>query len=361
MTVPGFDGAPGGAPTPPRDVRDRRRRTKGRAAVIVAFSLLALLGVAAVGGYFALRALLSPERIDDPFAALPTRPPALEPEDGRAPVNILMLGSDSRVSAGDPSQWSYGAQRTDAIMLLHIPGDREGAYVMSIPRDSWVSIPGHPDAKINAAFSWGGPTLMIQTVEQLTGVRIDHFAVADFESFAALTDAVGGVDITVPEDSYAFGNLTFAAGEYHMDGEQALTYARQRYGLPGGDFDRVQRQQNWVRGIARSAFQRDVLTNPAELLTFLRTAIQSVAVDEGFTLNEMRGIAMTMTGVRPENVQFMTVPHAGTGRSPDGRQSIVVVDRERLDPLMAAVAEDRLAEYLGEHSDDVRMLGSVVN
>ncbi len=330
--------------------------------MIVAVCLLGLVAAGSVAGYLALRSTLNRvETLDDPFAALPTRPPVTASPSERAPVNILMLGSDSRISAGDPSQWSYGAQRTDAIMLLHIPGDRQGAYVLSIPRDSWVPIPGHGEAKINAAFSWGGPSLMIQTVEQLTGVRIDHFMVADFDSFAALTDAVGGVEITIPADTYAFGQRTFAAGTYLMDGEQALAYARQRYGLPGGDFDRIQRQQNWMRAIARAAFQRGVLSNPAELLVFLRTAAQSVAVDEGFGLSAMRGLAMTLSDVEPENVMFLTVPTAGTGRSPDGRQSIVVVDHERLDPLMRAVAEDRLADYLLEHAGEVDFLAEAVN
>jgi len=338
------------------------RRRLGRIAVVVAAVGLALViaGVA-VWSIGLWRGVRGAERIEDPFAALPTRPPVTASPSERAPVNILMLGSDSRISAGDPSQWAYGAQRTDAIMLLHIPGDRQGAYVLSIPRDSWVPIPGYGEAKINAAFSWGGPALMIETVEALTGVRIDHFMVADFESFAALTDAVGGVEITIPADTYANGQRTFAAGTYLMDGEEALRYARQRYGLPGGDFDRIQRQQNWMRAIARSAFQRDVLGNPAELLVFLRTAAQSVAVDEGLDLNAMRGLAMTMTEVPPENVVFLTVPTAGTGRSPDGQQSIVVVDHAGLDPLMRAVAEDRLGEYLMAHGGQVQILTESVN
>ena len=83
------------------------------------------------------------------------------------------------------------------MMLVHIPADRASVQVMSIPRDSWVAVPGHGDAKINAAYSWGGPTLMIQTVEQLTGVRIDHIALTDFNSFVGITDALGGVEITL--------------------------------------------------------------------------------------------------------------------------------------------------------------------
>ena len=110
-------------------------------------------------------------------------------------------------TAGDPTQWEAGAQRTDAIMLVHLAADRKSAAAISIPRDSWVPIPGYGEAKINAAFSYGGPALMIRTVEDLTGVRIDHFAVTDFESFEALTDSLDGVEITVPDANAAGGTL----------------------------------------------------------------------------------------------------------------------------------------------------------
>ncbi|HLS33458.1 MAG TPA: LCP family protein, partial [Brevibacterium sp.] len=125
-------------------------------------------------------------------------PPAAAPSDDRA-VNFLLLGTDSRISAGDPTMWELGAQRTDAIMLVQLAAHREALTVMSIPRDSWVEIPGHGTHKINAAFSFGGPALTVQTIEALTGVVIDHVAIADFESFATLTDELGGVDITLQQ------------------------------------------------------------------------------------------------------------------------------------------------------------------
>ncbi|WP_098470439.1 LCP family protein [Serinibacter salmoneus] len=331
-------------------------------AVLIALGLLLALAVAAVGGLWFMQNRLDNaiERVEDPFAQLTNRPTpsATQDEDvaeADAPMNILVLGSDSRISAGDPDQWSYGAQRTDSIMLVHIPGDRSGAFVMSIPRDSWVDVPGYGMAKINAAFSYGGPSLLIETIENLTGVYIDHFAVADFESFQELTDAVGGVEISV-----AYDTPNLPAGEYHMDGEQALSYARERYNLPGGDFDRVQRQQNWIRAIARQALTRETLTNPLLLNDFLTTAAGSVAVDEGFTIGEMRSLALSMTGVRDDDLVFLTVPVAGTGWSPDGTQSIVNLAQPAFSEMMAAVAEDDLADYLAQHPDEARMLTETV-
>ena len=111
------------------------------------------------------------EFIADPFAGIPTRAPQQQAAAGEEPaVNILVLGTDSRTSASDPSQWQEGAQRTDAIMIVQVSGDRKTVSVMSIPRDSWVEIPGHGQGKINAAYSYGGPSLTIHTVENLTGM-----------------------------------------------------------------------------------------------------------------------------------------------------------------------------------------------
>jgi LCP family protein required for cell wall assembly len=273
----------------------------------------------------------------------------------------LVVGSDSRISAGDPTQWKKGGQRTDAIMLVHIPADRRSAYLMSIPRDSWVDIPGYGQGKINAAFSYGGPALLIRTVEQLTKVRVDHLATTDFASFKSITDELGGVQITVPADTYAGKTLVMKAGAQLLNGEQALTYVRERYGLARGDFDRVQRQQNWMRAIFTRAVSNGTLSNPTTLLPFLNAVTKSVAVDDGFTLGAMRSIALSLRTLGSTSVRFYTVPVQGTGRSPDGKQSIVVLKRPAFDQLMVAVANDSVAAYLAANPSDVDTLKSAVS
>ncbi|MFI6427331.1 LCP family protein [Promicromonospora sp. NPDC050880] len=339
-------------PAPGVRPSERRPRGKGFVAALVAGALV-LVGASGATAWFGYRISLDEkiERIDDPFAGLDEADrPAPAPQGAPAPVNILVLGSDSRISAGDPSAWEFGAQRTDAILLFHLSADRKSAAAISIPRDSWVPIPGYGEAKINAAFSYGGPALMIETVEDLTGVRIDHFAVSDFESFTTLTDTLGGVEITVPDG--AGGSVV-----QEMTGQEALEFTRERYSLPNGDFGRVQRQQAWMRAIVTQA-TADKNDLP-KLSRFLEVALRSVAVDENLTIDTMLELAISARDLSTGDMTFLTAPYAGTGRSADG-QSTVVLDRERFDPLMQAVAEDRLPGYLAESPDGIDMLSDVV-
>ena len=300
------------------------------------------------------------EFIADPFADIPTRAPQQKVAAGEEPaVNILVLGTDSRTSASDPSQWKEGAQRTDAIMIVQVSGDRKTVSVMSIPRDSWVEIPGHGQGKINAAYSYGGPSLTIHTVENLTGIHIDHFAVANFESFVALTDEIGGVRVNLKTPQRLAGK-ELGAGAQVLDGQQALAYTRERSSLPNGDFDRVKRQQTWMRSIVSRVLTNGTLSSPTALYSFLKTASRTVAVDESFTLNQMQSLALETRHLHSNDIRFMTVPTAGTGTSADG-QSIVTLDADADAPLFKAFAEDRVSAYLTEHPDAVELLPATVN
>ena len=300
------------------------------------------------------------EFIADPFAGIPARAPQQKVAAGEEPaVNILVLGTDSRTSASDPSQWKEGAQRTDAIMIVQVSGDRKTVSVMSIPRDSWVEIPGHGQGKINAAYSYGGPSLTIHTVENLTGIHIDHFAVANFESFVALTNEIGGVRVNLKTPQTLAGK-ELGAGAQVLNGQQALAYTRERSSLPNGDFDRVKRQQTWMRSIVSRVLTNGTLSSPTALYSFLKTASRTVAVDESFTLNQMQSLALETRHLHSNDIAFMTVPTAGTGTSADG-QSIVTLDADADAPLFKAFAEDRVRAYLTEHPDAVELLPATVN
>lgn len=315
--------------------------------VVVLAILLAIVGGAALWGKSKFDQI---EKIDDPFAGIDKlegvdKRPTHKKEDS-TPINFLVLGSDSRVSAGDPSQWSAGAQRTDAIMIVQLAGDRKSVNVMSIPRDSWVDIPGHGKAKINAGFSYGGPPLAIATVEQLTEIPIDHFAIVDFNSFVSLTDAIGGVEMT-----------TATEGTRTYNGKEALAFVRERYSLPGGDFDRVRRQQLWMKAVMSKLLTKENLTSPTKLLGIYDKVSPYVAIDEGFDMSTMLDLAPELTDLRSDGFNFMTAPVDGTGMSEDG-QSIVLLNQEQFDALSKAFVDDEVATYVKEHQDTLRTLSN---
>lgn len=270
--------------------------------------------------------------------------PATQSTTASDDINFLIMGSDSRQSGGDPTDWQAGAQRSDVLMLVQITGDKKGVNVMSIPRDSWVDIPGYGQAKINAAYSYGGAGLAIQTVENLMGVHIDHFMITDFTSFEKLTDALGGVTIASSE-----GVKTYS-------GAEALAYVRERYSLPRGDFDRVQRQQAWIRAIFQSVFSKSVLTDPGKLAEMVSIVAQYSALDDSLDFDSLLSLASGMSGLRSGGVKFFTAPFIGTDTSADG-QSIVVLDMEALRELSEAWNQDKLAEYLVTHQN-LDVLGS---
>jgi LCP family protein required for cell wall assembly len=345
----------------PEKTATRRRRLRRRLLITLGL-FTALIGLAAGIGvvtFFHMRSALDSniERFGDPFEAIPEESRPTTEAEATGAVNILLLGSDSRVSAGDPTQWSAGAQRTDAIMVLHISADRDSASIMSIPRDSWVQIPGHGMNKINAGFSFGGPTLMVQTIESVTGVRIDHVAIVDFDGFKEITDALGGVTITVPKTVSSFQG-TIEAGTYTMDGETALTYVRQRYNLPGGDFDRVRRQQNWIRAVMNKLMSGGTLKNPVKLNNALSALTKSLATDDDFTIEEMQSLAVSLRSLRSDDVDFFTVPVQGTGWSPDHTQSIVVLDEQADEELFEAIRTDDVRTWLT--ANDIDELGTTV-
>jgi LCP family protein required for cell wall assembly len=351
-TAPGT--TPPGTPPPPSpdtEPEPRPRRRRGRLllrllAISLAFGMLLAGGGAATALWFQHRYDHNIERFGDPFKAIPeaTRPKAVS----HGVMNVLLLGSDSRISAGDPNDWVYGAQRTDAIMIAHIPADRSGATITSIPRDSWVSIPGYGMNKINAAFSFGGTTLMVQTVEKLTGVRLDHVLIVDFDGFKEITDELGGVKIKVAQSTHD-ERSSFKAGVQTMDGATALNYVRQRHNLPGGDFDRVKRQQNWIRAVSLKMLSKGTLTNPIKLNRVLGSLTKSIAADDGFSIGSMRSLALSLRDVKGSDLTFLTAPIAGTGRSPDGKQSIVKLNSAANKALWGAVADDTVDDWLKSH------------
>jgi LCP family protein required for cell wall assembly len=323
-----------------------RRRGRLRRALISVGVLVAVLAVLVGGGvwYLTERYAGNVDRVGDVFAGLDegARPAAPSQTAGEAPVTFLLVGSDTRATA---DEGIAAGGRSDAIMVARVSGDRAHAQIISIPRDSWVEIPGHGLNKINAAYAFGGPTLLIQTVEQLTGVRIDHYVAIDFEGIIEVTDELGGVDVVVAQET-SNGPYTFPAGVNHLTGDQARWYLGQRYGLAGGDFDRVKRQQAFLRAVFQQLLSRDTFGDLGRLDAALRTVTGSVAVDDSLGNTDLLGLAYSLRGLTTESVDYFTAPVLGTGR--EGAASVVYLDRVTADRMWSYLNSDSLSQNAGE-------------
>lgn len=329
------------------------RRHRG---LFISVLSLGLALVVAVGGFaFVLnRSLGNIERV--PLTIAETNRPVPTANDS---LNILLLGADAG-SARNPGEnsiledaasgdWPKGKYRSDATMLVHIDADRKSAYIASIPRDSYVPLFDETGAKkqsskINAALSLYGPSGAVSTVENLTGLRIDHLAMVDWDGFEDITNALGGVDIT-----------TAADGPRTLDGKEALTYVRERYTVEGGDFGRVKRQQNFLRSLMLEILDRGTLTNPLKLKNTVSSITKNLAVDEEWSNGSIRSLAISMRGIRPGNVTFMTIPTRGTGTDPVAG-SIVNVDETLSDQLFAAMSDDTVGQFIADYPE--LLLGS---
>lgn len=328
-------------------VRERRRTRWRRVALATAVALLLLVGLGAGRAILYARDLDSNMGRTDVFSEITGDRPA---KVAGSSLNVLLLGSDSR----DPDG-SDGPYRADTIMVMHIPSQQDEAYLISLPRDLWVYIPpaatgtaGGHEAKINAATTFGGVPLMVQTVEAYTGVLIDHVMMIDFGGFVEVTDALGGVEMGIEQTitSVHAPRRTFHEGQNHLDGEEALDYIRQRYQFADGDFTRMRNQQAFLRALMDKAASTDTLTNPAKLNAFLQTATSTLTVDEEFTLT---GVAWQFRSLRSHNLRFLTSPHRGAGSI--GDESVVLSDDEGAAELYQAVREDRMAQWAAEHID----------
>lgn len=275
-------------------------------------------------------------------------------------LNIVLLGTDTGQSRDNRSimdavvsdTWPTGTYRSDATMLLHIPESRDAAYIVSIPRDAYVPLYNHQgeqvgENKINAALSLHGPTGAMLTIEQLSGIRMDHIAIVDWDGFADITDALGGVAVSIPGE-----------GRVELDGEGALEYVRERYSLPAGDFDRVRRQQNFLRAMTHTMISRGVVTNPPRLKSTLDAITSHLAVDSNWSNGDIRSVAFSLRNLDAEDVHFISIPHLGTDNV-DGAGSIVVVDEPGADALFSALRDGTIDTWLDRNPG--ARLGDSVN
>ena len=271
---------------------------------------------------------------------------ALEQAAGDGPLNVLVLGSDSREGEGEQDM----GQRSDTMMLVHIPADRRQVYVMSVLRDSWVTVPGHGEAKINSAFDTGGYTLAVDTVELLLGVPIHHVLEVDFQGFRGVTNALGGVEVCNPQ-AFSSGQANpsyYPRGHILLQDTAALRYVRERHAFDDGDVTRVKNQQRYLAGAMDRFLSPQILGNPARTTEVVATFSDHLGVDEGLTSGVIASLAWQLRDVRGEDVEMFTVPRKGFAEGPNG-DAIVELDEDKLADLRSALADDDVQRYVDEH------------
>jgi LCP family protein required for cell wall assembly len=242
-----------------------------------------------------------------------TTPAGARPPDTRG-FDYLLVGSDSRVglTAAQRKEYHTGkdaGRRTDSIILVHVPQAGGKPVLVSIPRDSYVPIPGHGSNKINASFSIGGPKLLVQTVEQVTDVHIDGYVEIGFAGFASVVDSVGGVRICVPfhmKDPKAGINLN--KGCQDLDGKNALGYVRARYSDPRGDIGRAERQRQFLGAIMKKALTPSTVLVPTRYWGFSHAAAKGLIVGDDTSLRDATRVLQALRAVSNDQGLSLVVP-----------------------------------------------------
>ncbi|MEU5887269.1 LCP family protein [Streptomyces sp. NPDC047461] len=349
-----------GRPAPPRHRQSGRRRSarrrgrRIRLALLVCLSVLVLATAGAGWLYLKLNGDIS---TFDSGGLSDHRPDAASQKG----ENVLLIGSDARTDGNDKlgggDKDDIG--RSDTTFLLHIYADHQHALAVSIPRDTLVAIPPcklpdgswtktRTDTMFNAAYSVGdtakgNPACTQNTVEQLTGLRVDHTVVVDFKGFARLTEVVGGVKVCLPQDVYQNdlnphrttpGRRLFAKGEQTVSGQKALDYVRIRHGIgDGSDIGRIKRQQAFVASLLKEVKSRGL--TPTRLLPLADAATKSLTVDPGLgTADKLISFAMALKDIDLHNTKFVTVPWRYEG----SRVAVVQPDASE---LFATLKADR--------------------
>jgi LCP family protein required for cell wall assembly len=252
----------------------------------------------------------------------------------KAEIKALKVGS-TRVAAG---------KRSDTMLLVHISKSRDHATIISIPRDTFVRVPEWTDSKgkihpasyskINATFGRGDAPLLVQTLESMTNLRIDHYVEVSFLGFKEMVDALGGVEIcTRRKINDPKSHLVLPAGTHRLDGITALKYVRTRYFDGMGDLGRMQRQQQFIAAMIREASSAGVLLNPVKLLKFINAALGSVTTDPGLKQDDLITLAEQLRGISTKKVRTLTVPLSNENYWAKGVTASVLWDEE-LAPIL---------------------------
>lgn len=311
----------------------RRGRTKRhrRVLVVLVSGAMAMVLAIGLGSVWFLRHLDDNVDYQDYDDQLTNRPDKARVADGpREPLNILVMGSDSRDGAGNNIDGlTGGGERSDTTLLFHLSADRTFAYGVSIPRDTIVdrpdcvaedgsTIPGAEGVLWNEAFAVGGPACTMQQFEQLSGVRLDNYVKVDFNGFQDMVDAIDGVEVCIPEDiSDPAHGIDIPAGTREIAGKEALSYVRARYTLgDGSDIGRIKRQQAFLAAMAGKVVSAGTLARVDRLLGFLDAATRSLQTDFG-SVRAMEDVGSSFRSIGLDKIRFVTVPFQYSPEDPN--------------------------------------------
>jgi LCP family protein required for cell wall assembly len=334
---PGNDARrPSRTPTPPGFSGRKRSRSPRRWVKGVLIALLLVI-VLLVGSLFYFYSKI--EKVDalQDYAG---RPAATSGQDW------LIVGSDSRAGLSNAEikklhLGKIGGRRTDTIILLHDPAGGGRPTMVSLPRDSYVPIPGHDPNKLNAAYAFGGPKLLVRTVEQATKIHIDHYAEIGFGGFVGMVDAVGGVDMCIPQrikDTAA--GIDLKKGCQTLNGPEALGFVRTRHAFASQDLQRVQNQRKFLAALSHKATSPGTLLNPFHIVPFVLRSTDDFSVDQDDHLYNLAGFAWAMSSLTKGDGLTTTVPLGGNGYSPSVGSYITW--SSRADQLFRALREDEV-------------------
>ncbi|WP_017588915.1 LCP family protein [Nocardiopsis ganjiahuensis] len=319
----------------------------------VACVVTALVIIASLGGYGWYQGLVGNITTAQVDTDEWDRPTSVE-----GVMNLLIIGSDVR--SGENAEYGEAeGERPDTMLIASVNVDSGAATLVNLPRDLMVDLPGCEAVEgyegmsphqgmINSAMTFGGVGCQWNAVEQVTGVHLDHFVVMDFTGFKDMVDAIGGVEMCIPEpvdDPKA--HLVLDAGLQTLDGEDSLGFVRSRYSQgDGSDLSRIDRQQEFMGAMLREVLSSEVMTNPVTITNFLGAVTDSITTDDALTIDTMADIAISMREVDLDRVQFVTVPNGA--HAEDGNR--LALSQPAASELFEAINSG--ADLFGEGSED---------
>lgn len=345
------DGGQGGigGPEGAGGEQPRRKRRWGRIIGFTALGLVLVLLAGTIASWFWASSKLTHVGALTSYSTRPAQ---------GAGTNWLLAGSDSRDTLTPEQEKQYhtgsaasiSGSRTDTVMILHYGAT--GPDLISIPRDSYVTIPAYTDSKgvahsasankINAAYELGGPQLLVQTVEENFGIRIDHYLEVGFLGIVNMVNTAGGVHVCLKQsihDSYSGASL--AAGCQTLNGTQALAYVRSRYSLPNSDISRMSDQQAFIRALVDSAVRPGVYLNPFTFYPFLGATLNSVAADDGTGLSDLLTMAWHTKPLASNGGTVGTMPIADESYYVSSVGDAVEIDKTKAAEVITALNQDK--------------------